>query len=297
MRYVYSNAVITIAAERTGKEIAGRGILLPRDLRGSRPFPLHQLENYIGEQLEPLFQSPQNPEDKHLYIFPDAGEEQHGIRPKGVLDTRGWILQEQLLSPRILYYGQQQLYWDCISQSASEVSPMAASLLNDSNSGETWAFRQIRQTIAGKGNPEMLARLIADVWIYIVRNYSARSLTKPSDKLIAIQGVITALENVLNLSSVAGMWEQDLWKQLTWWTETPANVANHILQSLQPLRPLRFRHQHGPGSAWMAQSVITIPCACTKILFNWTTSPRFLICDAQSQMSLQNPPALALFST
>jgi hypothetical protein len=29
------------------------------------------------------------------------------------LDSRGWVLQEKLLSPRILYYGAQQMYWEC----------------------------------------------------------------------------------------------------------------------------------------------------------------------------------------
>jgi hypothetical protein len=222
MRHVYSNAVVTIAAECTGDKSDDEGILRPRDLGGLRPFPLRRLEDYTNEEVEPLFRSAKDSKNKSLYIFPDGGDKQHGIRPKGVLDTRGWILQEQLLSPRILYYGHQQLYWDCIDQSASEVSPLGVSLLDDTNSGETWAFRLIRRTIAGDGDPRMLAKLIADVWIYVVENYSARALTKQSDKLIALQGVITALKSVLQLSSVAGMWEQGLWKQLTWWVARPA---------------------------------------------------------------------------
>lgn len=221
MRHVYSNAAITIAAECTGNETDGEGIFRPRDLRQSRPFPWRQLESHIDEEVGSLFRYVDDPKDKQPYIFPDQGKKHHRNRPKGILDTRGWILQEQLLSPRILYYGHQQLYWDCISQSASELSPLGVSLLDDANSTETWAFRLLRRTIAGKGDPGMLARSIADVWIHVVQNYSARTLTKASDKLIAIQGVIAALENVLNLASVAGMWQQGLWKQLIWWISGP----------------------------------------------------------------------------
>ena len=105
---------------------------------------------------------------------------------------------------------------------------MGASLLDVKNSGETWAFRLLRKTIAGKGDPETLVKLIADVWIHVVQNYSARTLTKQSDKLIALKGIITALESVLQLSSVAGMWQQDLWKQLTWWFATPAIDAQYV---------------------------------------------------------------------
>ena len=67
----------------------------------------------------------------------------------------------------------------------------------------------------------MLAKLIADVWIHVVQNYSARTLTRQSDKLIALQGVVAALESVLQLPCVAGMWHQDLWKQLLWWFAGP----------------------------------------------------------------------------
>jgi hypothetical protein len=226
MRHVYSNADITIAAEctsATGEATNSGGMFRRRDLRESRPFPLQQLEEYTDENLDYLVQSSENPGDEQLYIFPD-GEQYRTVRKKGILDTRGWILQEQLLSPRILYFGHQ-MYWDCITEVASEVAPMGASLLDVNNSGETWAFRLLRKTIAGKGDPKMLAKLIADVWIHVVQNYSARTLTKQSDKLIALQGVIAALESVLRVSSVAGMWQQGLWKQLTYWIVTPANFT------------------------------------------------------------------------
>lgn len=225
MRHVYSNAAITIAAECTGEETNGGGMFWQRDLRGLRPFPFQQLEKYTDENLDYLVQSSKNTGDQQLYIFPGGGH--MTSRKKGILDTRGWILQEQLLSPRILYYGHQ-MYWDCITELASEVAPMGASLLDVKNSGETWAFRLLRKTIAGKGDPETLVKLIADVWIHVVQNYSARTLTKQSDKLIALKGIITALESVLQLSSVAGMWQQDLWKQLTWWFATPAIDAQYV---------------------------------------------------------------------
>jgi hypothetical protein len=222
MSHVYTNAVITIAATCIDDEAAA-GTLRLRDPRESRPFPLYQLEKYTSEGWDSYFRSTEEFEDNPLYIYPNVGGKQHANRPKGVLDTRGWILQEQLLSPRILYYGHQQLYWDCISQSASEIYPMGVSLLDVNNSGETWAFRLLRKAIAGNGDPKMLAKLIADVWIHVVQNYSARTLTKQSDKLIALQGVIAALESVLQLPSVAGMWQQELWKQLIWWVASPAS--------------------------------------------------------------------------
>lgn len=225
MRHVYNNAVITIAAECVDDDHAGEGMFRTRAIQNLRPFHFHQLEDFADEKLEVLIKSVEET-SQEPYIFPDAGGKQHNVRPKGILDTRGWILQEQLLSPRILYYGQQQLFWDCISQSASEVSPLATSLLDDANPDETWAFRLLRRTIASNGDCNTLAEQLANVWTHVVQNYSARTLTKPSDKLIALQGIITALEGVLGKSSVAGMWQKDLWKQLMWWTDISSHTGD-----------------------------------------------------------------------
>ncbi|KAH6613883.1 hypothetical protein C7974DRAFT_66245 [Boeremia exigua] len=232
MSHVYRNSVVTIAAECAAGETAGQGMFRNRDIQHLSPFHFRQLEHFADENLEHLVRIADKT-DQELYIFPAAQNKQRGNRPRGVLDTRGWILQEQLLSPRILYYGQLQVYWDCISQSASETSPLAASLLNDPNPSETWAFRVLRRTIAGNSDSDTLARSLADVWIHVVQNYSARSLTKSSDKLIALQGVITAVEGALGTSSVAGMWHQDLWKQLIWWA-SDSTYDKHDLDAVFP---------------------------------------------------------------
>ncbi|KAH7390871.1 dual specificity mitogen-activated protein kinase [Phaeosphaeria sp. MPI-PUGE-AT-0046c] len=44
-------------------------------------------------------------------------------------DTRGWVLQERLLSHRFLHIGQEQMYWECNSLKASETFPEGLPLL------------------------------------------------------------------------------------------------------------------------------------------------------------------------
>lgn len=41
---------------------------------------------------------------------PDALVEKLSAAP---LDSRGWVLQEKVLSPRVVSYGVQQVYWEC----------------------------------------------------------------------------------------------------------------------------------------------------------------------------------------
>ncbi|KAI8965116.1 heterokaryon incompatibility protein-domain-containing protein [Daldinia sp. FL1419] len=39
------------------------------------------------------------------------------------LNTRGWVMQERLLSRRILHFGAEAIYWECCGRSASELNP------------------------------------------------------------------------------------------------------------------------------------------------------------------------------
>jgi hypothetical protein len=39
------------------------------------------------------------------------------------LNTRGWVMQERLLSRRILHFGADMMYWECCIRSASELCP------------------------------------------------------------------------------------------------------------------------------------------------------------------------------
>jgi hypothetical protein len=108
---------------------------------------------------------------KTLYISHDAlslnGPERHGqnMALPGLL-TRGWVLQEVLLSPRTLYYCADMLYWECKSCVASELDPTMrdgrcwrypstmgksrfGEILTTSNESEKSTFRTATRTPAG----------------------------------------------------------------------------------------------------------------------------------------------------
>ena len=46
-----------------------------------------------------------------------------------VMDTRGWILQERVLSPALLHYGDCQMFWECSGGQASEVFPVVQAIV------------------------------------------------------------------------------------------------------------------------------------------------------------------------
>jgi hypothetical protein len=212
MSNVFSGALFTIAV--SDAEDHSQGIFRKRTARCLRPFAI--LTNTSRSQII----RDNNEDESEYYVFPKTNLVGAGVRRKGTLDTRGWILQEQLLSTRILYFDRGEIYWDCIQLSASESSPMATSLLEESDPDETWALKLVRRTLAGCSTEDILRARISDAWSEIIKNYSARQLTKQEDRLMALEGIIVPLTTILGDDPVAGMWREQLWRQLTWWTDT-----------------------------------------------------------------------------
>ncbi|KAH4114971.1 hypothetical protein HBH47_190160 [Parastagonospora nodorum] len=203
MSSVFSNAVVTIAA--ADAEDHAQGMFRGRTARCIRPFQV------------PFFEHPSVKAEDIQYIFPQNRLVGGRSRTKGTLDTRGWILQEQLLSKRIIYYDKGEVYWDCITSSACESSPVSISLLDEANPEEAWALKLLRRTLAGSLSSHELRKRICDTWLEVIKNYSARVLTKPDDRLIALAGIIEPLKVILNEEPIAGMWHDQLWQQLIWW--------------------------------------------------------------------------------
>jgi hypothetical protein len=209
MSSVFSGAAFTIAVADAVSH--SRGIFRKRLARCMRPFHVQYQNN------KPYRRRTHTDGDGEYYIFPKNNVVGTGARDKGALDIRGWTLQEQVLSTRVLYFDHGEIFWECISSSASESSPMTASLLDEVDPDEAWALKLIRKTLANSSNNDTPhARIISDAWFEIIKNYSARELTRQSDRLIALQGIIRPLSDILNETPLAGMWREQLWRQLTW---------------------------------------------------------------------------------
>lgn len=238
MSEVFSGAIVTIAVADSTSHT--QGIFRHRTVRCTRPFQIPFLHGKPYRE-RTLFDG-----ENDFYVFPRVGDMGTGSRPKGTLDTRAWILQEQLLSPRILYFDRSEIFWDCIEMSASEMSPISASLLHDQYPDETWALKLIRKTLAESTAVGTLRQRIADVWTQVIQNYSSRELTRPSDKLVALQGVLQPLSLLLKDDPIAGMWHNQLWKQLIWWVAKPykSTIANSEMLFTAP--SWSWLNTHGP---------------------------------------------------
>jgi hypothetical protein len=72
-------------------------------------------------------QTPKHPpQADRLYaevVFPVEKHPKNSFRPCGPLNSRGWVLQEEVFSSRLLSFCQEGIFWECLKTNASERMP------------------------------------------------------------------------------------------------------------------------------------------------------------------------------
>lgn len=141
-------------------------------------------------------------------------------RENSALDERGWSLQENLLSPRTLRFGQDQLYWDCQSKYCSEGAPCDMLQVG-------WGRRQLKAYLLddlrkelydGVGRPILREDWLLHRWYRIINDYSKRKFTNEDDVFPAISAIAEEIQNQTGFRYRVGMWENDIHRGLLWKT-------------------------------------------------------------------------------
>jgi hypothetical protein len=132
-----------------------------------------------------------------------------------VLSSRAWVFQEYFLAPRTLHFTAHQLVWDCRSSRTCETFP------GGFNSGYP-TLTALKTSIMLNG--PNINDDIADKWGQVVAGYSGGSVIFRKDKVVALSGVARLFAERFGTTYLAGMWKEDLVKQLTWHTSTPSAI-------------------------------------------------------------------------
>lgn len=133
---------------------------------------------------------------------------------------RAWVLQERLLAPRTLHFASQQLFWECQELQACEKVPRG--FLNTTYKRPNSHMRVIdiaSQELAWNAVPAPFFQVCEE----IVTAYTSADLTKESDKLIAIGGLVSILALKSGVRYIVGLWHHDLLRQLLWRVEKPVH--------------------------------------------------------------------------
>ncbi|TEY74671.1 hypothetical protein BOTCAL_0071g00050 [Botryotinia calthae] len=233
MGRVYHDATLTIAASTASKSTEGF---------------LHTFTDYelSGISISLKLSKDGKPEDHVDMVLPNSKRENLGdLLRDEPLAARGWTLQEEVLSARTLFYGHQQIYWQCLHdyEAADGLRPWQVA------NKRAFRYDQIKDRIhlsQGLQNPNTVKsqyvyerknptkefhdfqtcrKLIEEYHKQMVVDYCSRNLTRTSDKLIAFSGIVTLVRDVLwahgfpNSLYIAGIWSSHFRQGLIWYYE------------------------------------------------------------------------------
>ncbi|RFU28330.1 hypothetical protein B7463_g8015, partial [Scytalidium lignicola] len=153
--------------------------------------------------------------------------------PRYEINSRAWVMQERLLSPRILYYTKDQVIWECNHGLASEKLPYI--LPPKHKNSRAFNRLMIRGSLSDdmEQSPLPSKNDIQKAWNMIVSEYSQCHLTRDSDKLIALDGLTSRFRELLQEEDEFGLWPSDIEFQLTW-TVASGQWGKHASRRLSP---------------------------------------------------------------
>jgi len=135
------------------------------------------------------------------------------------LNRRAWVLQERVLSRRILHYGKAQIYWECRELRACESLPdgVDPTLCRD----ESQLRSSLKDLVPGQSLADYVYNekremLEMGYWMSVVENYTKCDLTFQTDKLVALAGVARQVQMLLPSEYFAGIWKSHLPWGLLW---------------------------------------------------------------------------------
>ncbi|KAI1323283.1 HET-domain-containing protein [Xylariaceae sp. FL0255] len=150
---------------------------------------------------------------------------------RGPWTSRGWTLQESILSPRHLYFGRHHTYWKCLDgYKCNDGLPEGRRTPEDK-------FLALRQALFGSilAQPTGIGASRDEVlrdYYRLVEQYSARKLSYDSDKLPAFSGLAQLMHSSIGGQYMAGLWSSDLHIGLTWYREM--RTCRHVSEYRAP---------------------------------------------------------------
>jgi len=243
MSSVYNSATVTLSAASSTDT---KGGLFPDEKEREAKAKTARLQ-CVAPNGNPEFVYVRARDVNHFSIKETAHSSCKPEEPR--LRSRGWVLQEDFLSPRMLQFRKEELTWICSTYSRCECRIRPAMPIPH-------PFRTAQGT-AEKSSEHTHSLDIQ--WPPIVMEYSRRNLTKPSDRIAALSGLANYMEEQTTDTYICGVWYEDLLFQLLWYvdqTNVPEGIpARHPFPYAQSWSwmsipgPISYYKRHPVGSA------------------------------------------------
>jgi hypothetical protein len=198
MSDIYKNSFLTIAAASASNSQAG--------FLGSRT-------KHLGTALPAFPSAPLG-----LKIR-EAIDHKHSVQEP--LEARAWAFQERLIPKRILSFGSREMRWECnnstLTESGHELSyDITSGIISRELYHSTLSAVMEASTSESKPENANDSSLYALWRASIVPAYAKLSLTKESDRLVALSAIATEIQLRTKDVYLAGLWKRDLLLGLLW---------------------------------------------------------------------------------
>lgn len=132
------------------------------------------------------------------------------------LSKRAWVVQEQILSSRLVHFARDQLWYQCRFGIESEDGTInvpgfpsfKADTLADSGPSDSMATRDLSTPLQS-----------INTWWSWVTEYSSRSLTFHTDRIAAVAGITSHYAERTGDGPLLGLWEESIWFDLGWYVD------------------------------------------------------------------------------
>jgi len=228
MSNIFGSSFLTIQA--ASAESVNGGFL---KVRAPRDLPEHKLRYSQSSE-------------EYILLRPETNWVTHSD-PTG---SRAWCYEESVLPRRLLIFGQDQLSYRCSKADQFETGRQ----IKKRHMNGPGIFELQHPTPAMDGDR---SGMMLKLWYNILSaHYTSRLLTKPHDRLPAINAIARVMQTVIAGRYLAGLWENDLLFGLLWWTSDrvlphwDAAVADRLRE--RNIKGYKSRNSEQPSWSWAA---------------------------------------------
>lgn len=165
------------------------------------------------------------------------------------LDTRGWVFQERMMSPRTLFFGKDKIHWECRKGVICTYEPD----FEKPHFPHWLGYAPLKQdyirvrSLTTNPRPSDAIHQFQRLWVSVVEAYSRTNLSFIQDRLAAIAGLASIAQKHLDIEASFGLWLPFLLDDLLW--------------EVEPLQPEQENWEDKPAENrdWVPDSLVGIP--------------------------------------
>jgi hypothetical protein len=277
MAEIYGGSVCTIAAAGANGNIS---CFTERDALARRPCRIQSdiyVHGYASRPSDTVHLHEKDPVSSRwepgnppLQVMEDVGT-LVGLESIPLLSRR-WVVQERLLSPRVVYFGLQGLVWQCCSKNASEFWPdlrIFDEQMSEDLRGST-KINFARAVSSVSSSVKSVDGRLTRGWDSVVNAYAMAKLSRESDHYIALVGLASFVQRRTAMTFVAGHWEELMPENLLWQVARPdVHIAMERRIRDLPLQAASVLQRTRPSWSWMTASKTIIHDASEKKLSDY----------------------------